>query len=222
MFLCMSILVGIGILIKYILISGQERWIVYGENVELYLFGMDRHEWGTIHLIIGFVLLGLLALHIILHWKVIISVNNRIFQRKLVKKLIAIVYISICVLFIMLPFLIKPTVISIEHGKGRQSANFDNNNKSNSSKTNTFEKDKFNHTEPHIVHKNANNKIEIRDYMTFDEISKRYKVPTEITKTSLNILKSIPDNQRLSGIRKKYDIDMNDIEKIVDEYQKNK
>tara|TARA_R110002033_G_scaffold38827_3_gene78300 strand:+ start:2890 stop:3105 length:216 start_codon:yes stop_codon:yes gene_type:complete len=51
----MSAVVGIGFLIKYTLISGKERNVIYGKNVELSLFGMDRHEWGYIHLVIAFV-----------------------------------------------------------------------------------------------------------------------------------------------------------------------
>ncbi len=43
MFLLMMAIGGIGFLIKFILIPGSARWIRYGENVELYFWGMDRH-----------------------------------------------------------------------------------------------------------------------------------------------------------------------------------
>ena len=66
----MSVIIGTGFLIKYTLISGQERWDVYGRKVELYLLGLDRHQWGMIHLILGFVLMGLLIAHIVFHWKI--------------------------------------------------------------------------------------------------------------------------------------------------------
>lgn len=33
------------------------------------LWGWDRHEWGEIHFIIGLVFLGLLSLHVGLHWR---------------------------------------------------------------------------------------------------------------------------------------------------------
>ena len=77
MFLCMMAIAGIGFLMKFVLIPGKERWVKYGRNVDLYLLGMDRHEWGTIHLVIGFILLGLLVLHIILHWKMILAMYHR-------------------------------------------------------------------------------------------------------------------------------------------------
>jgi glucan phosphoethanolaminetransferase (alkaline phosphatase superfamily) len=121
MFISMAAIAGIGFLIKYTLLTGQESWVVYGDKVDLYFLGMDRHEWGTIHLIIGFVLLGLVALHVILHWKLIVCLYDRIFQGKLVKRTISIVFLAICALFIIVPFLIKPDVIKVEHGRGRQS-----------------------------------------------------------------------------------------------------
>ncbi len=120
MTLCMSAIIGIGFLIKYTLISGRERWNVYGRNVELSLFGMDRHQWGMLHLILAFVLLGLLIVHIIFHWKVITNVYKKIIKEPLTKKIVALVFIILCVLMIVIPFFINPEIESIEKGKGRQ------------------------------------------------------------------------------------------------------
>jgi cytochrome b561 len=116
----MSAIIGIGFLIKYTLISGRERWNVYGRNVELSLFGMDRHQWGMLHLILAFVLLGLLIVHIIFHWKVITNVYKKIIKEPLTKKIVALVFIILCVLMIVIPFFISPEIESIEKGKGRQ------------------------------------------------------------------------------------------------------
>ena len=33
---------------KYVLIPGKETFAVYGRHVELYLWGMDRHDWGPL------------------------------------------------------------------------------------------------------------------------------------------------------------------------------
>ena len=46
MFLCMMAIAGIGFLMKYVLISGVERWEKYGRNFDMFFFGLDRHEWG--------------------------------------------------------------------------------------------------------------------------------------------------------------------------------
>jgi len=100
MFICMTAIVGFGILMKFILIPGKERWGKYGRSVELLWLGMDRHEWGTIHLSIGFMLLGLLALHIVLHWKVIVGLFQKMVgnqkARRICSRLITSSYCSPC------------------------------------------------------------------------------------------------------------------------------
>lgn len=78
MFFCMMAMAGIGLLVKFVLLPGKDTWAVYGRKVELFLFGMDRHQWGMIHMIIAFVFLGLAVLHIILHWKMILSLYTRL------------------------------------------------------------------------------------------------------------------------------------------------
>ena len=120
MTLCMSAIIGIGFLIKYTLISGQDRWEIYGPKVKLYLLGMDRHQWGQLHLILGFVLLGLLVIHTILHWKVITNVYRKIIKEPLTKKAVALVFLMICALLISIPFFVEPDIETIKKGNGRQ------------------------------------------------------------------------------------------------------
>jgi hypothetical protein len=113
MFFCLSAITGIGLLIKYTLISGQEQISKYGSNVKLSLFGLNRHEWGEIHLIIGFILIGLLTLHIILHWKAIKSVYKGLQHKKPAIKFISIVFFTICFLLIAIPFIVNFTPIKL-------------------------------------------------------------------------------------------------------------
>lgn len=120
MTLCMSAIIGIGFLIKYTLISGQERWEVYGSNVELYFLGMDRHQWGMLHLILGFVLFGLLIAHIVLHWKVVTTVYQRIIKQSLTKKIVALCFAMICALLIVIPLFLEPSIESSKRGKAHK------------------------------------------------------------------------------------------------------
>lgn len=120
MTVCMSAIIGMGFLIKYTLIPGQERWVKYGSNVELYFWGLDRHEWGTLHLLLALVLIALLVVHIILHWKVITTVYKKLIKQPLLKKMIALCFVIVCIALIIAPFFIKPKVESIKKNKGRQ------------------------------------------------------------------------------------------------------
>lgn len=217
MFLCMSAVAGIGFLIKYTLINGQERWIVYKDNVELYFWGLDRHEWGAIHLIIGYVFLGLLVLHIVLHWKIIVCVYDKIIQRKMMNRIISVAFIIICVLFLVVPFFIKPTITTIGKGAGRHTSNYNTSVKIEDSRIQKEEKSgNAKHTG---VHKRATQQIEIKGYMSLDEISGKYQVPSEFIKTRLKIPASFKGNQKISWLRKKQGIQMSDIEKVIKEYQ---
>ena len=115
MFLCMSAIAGIGFLIKYTLIPGRESQIKYGNTVEISLFGMGRHEWGTIHLVISLLFLGLLAFHLYLHWKTVLSVFNKLVQRKVPNKIILISFIMISSFLMFSPFFINPKIGEIKN-----------------------------------------------------------------------------------------------------------
>ena len=54
-----SLLAGTGFLMKFVLIPGKDRFAVYGRNVDLFFLGLERHEWGTLHLWLAFALLAL-------------------------------------------------------------------------------------------------------------------------------------------------------------------
>lgn len=55
-----------GVLMRYVLPPGSGRFTK--------VFGLDRHGWGDIHYWIAVVFFAILALHLVLHWKWIVSV----------------------------------------------------------------------------------------------------------------------------------------------------
>lgn len=118
MLLCMSLVAGIGFLMKYMLVPGSERWIKYGRNVDLTFLGMGRHEWGSIHLFSACLGLGLLFLHILLHTQWIIATCKKIAAGRKRKFTAAILFVLACLLLLMAPFFIEPKVIEIWEGPG--------------------------------------------------------------------------------------------------------
>ena len=118
MFLVMMAMAGLGFLMKYVLIPGRARWVKYGRNVDLTLLGWDRHDWGDLHLYLGFTLLGLLILHIILHWKQIVGLFQRFVSPER-RTLVLLVFVLLAVLLIYFPFLMTPEVGELGRGMGR-------------------------------------------------------------------------------------------------------
>ena len=51
MLLALMAIAGLGFLIKYVLIPGYKRNVLYPGDVELFFMGITRHEWGRIHLL---------------------------------------------------------------------------------------------------------------------------------------------------------------------------
>jgi hypothetical protein len=120
MFLCMAAIGGLGFLMKYVLLPGRESAIKYGRRVELSFLGLDRHDWGAIHLYLGFLLLALLALHIVLHWQMIPGLFTRLVVNARERWKIALVYAAVAEVLLLFPFIISPQVKDAAGGEGRR------------------------------------------------------------------------------------------------------
>jgi len=200
MFICMMGIVSLGLLLKFILIPGKERWIKYGKNIDLFWLGMDRHEWGDIHLIIGFVLIGLLFLHIVLHWKMILTMYQRLVSNQKKRKIFFIVFITICIFLIIFPFIINPEIKE----SSKKSLGYKHEIES-------FNNKDFDYFE-----------IDIKGYMTLREVSQRYNVPIEFLKRKLGLEDEISDDSKLSWLKNKYNFKMSDVKKVINNFYNNK
>jgi hypothetical protein len=105
---------GIGFLIKYVLIPGIQRNSIYGNNTDLEFLGLNRHQWGTVHLILSIVFLLLLIIHIVLHWKMITCVFQRLIPIKPIRTAFTFLLTGLGFLLISFPLLVKPNVIQRE------------------------------------------------------------------------------------------------------------
>lgn len=122
MLLVGSLLAGTGFLMKYTLIPGFQRPVVYGRNVELFLFGFDRHEWGTLHLWLAFFLIALLILHLVLHVSWITRMARSMVAGRTAQAVLVSVFVLLCAVFLFFAFTVQPRVEeSFEggHGMGR-------------------------------------------------------------------------------------------------------
>ena len=63
-----------GVVIRFVLPAGSGRHA-------LLLWGKGRHEWGDVHYQLVFVTIGLVVLHVGLHWDWVCDVTGRLFVR---------------------------------------------------------------------------------------------------------------------------------------------
>ncbi len=110
MFVTLMAIAGIGFLIKYVLIPGFKRNEIYGKDVELFYGGLDRHQWGRIHLIISFVFLFLLLLHIVFHWKQIVSLSRRLIPVKYTRYFMVFSLLIVSLLLGLAPLFVQPQI----------------------------------------------------------------------------------------------------------------
>ena len=225
MFLSMMAIAGLGFLMKYVLIPGKDVWVKYG-NVDLSLLGMDRHDWGKIHLILGFVLLGLLTLHIILHWKMILGMFRKLIGIGRAKIVIASIFTIICIILAVFPFIVNPDITKPEsEGLGREEGEGRHRIEHSSIEETEIEYPEMilpntTRTIHSHTHRHAGNPIEIKGYMTLLQAAEKYQVPFDYLKKHLNTPKTTPAEVRFSLLRKRYNFRMSDVERIIDEYHK--
>lgn len=246
MFLCLSAMAGIGLLMKYILIPGKDRVLVYGRNVELYFWNLDRHQWGTVHLIVSFCMLGLLGIHIILHWKAVILQFKSWVTKKSFRRALTVIFVIICFVLVYLPFRINPQVEDFEAGRGRyylerhgierlQPGEREDKIEQSTEPEVEIEEPvpeggeaiRAQPEEPAVVegreeheeHEEHDSTIDVQGFMTLKEVSENYQVPVSHIKSKLGIPLSVSDNERLGRLRRTYGFTMSDVRDIIIAYK---
>lgn len=108
MFLNFALIAGIGLLMKFTLPPGRERIAEFGSTDQLLFLGLDRHQWGTIHLTAAYVMLALLALHLILHWPAIKVLARKLVPDLWLRRVLAAGLILLGAGLMLFSFLVKP------------------------------------------------------------------------------------------------------------------
>jgi len=241
----MMAIAGIGFLMKYVLISGVERWEKYGRNFDMFFFGLDRHEWGKIHLIIAFVLLGLLLLHLFLNWKIFLGMFGKFIPQKIWRQTLTTVFVIVCIFLAFSFLVINPEIQEFEQGRGRyRNARYDpeiTESAEKAAKEEIKEANKEVQTrikdQEYIVtekiietpdtydssiqtHEHQESQLDIRGFMTLREVSDKYNVPVDYLKQQLGIPESVSNSRALGQLRRIYDFRMSDVKTIIEKYNK--
>ena len=210
MFFCLMAIAGLGFLQRYVLIPGQERWAKYGRNVDLTWWGWDRHDWGQIHLYLGFILLGLLTIHTILHWHMILGLFNRLIPEARTRTRVAYIFLGICLVLFSFAFLVSPKVTEIKPGQGRQVGGLNLPGEKPASASAAKAPESSSHPKGNV---------EVRGYMTLGEVSQKYSVPIGYLREKLSLPPQVGPQDRMSVLKDRHGFSMSQVEKIITEYK---
>ncbi len=114
----MAAIAGLGFLINWVLIPGEQRPAVYGSQPDLYWLGWDRHQWGDLHLVLGIALLALVVLHVVLHWSQVVGIWRRMVGSRVARVALAVLLLLLIAALMAFPALVTPQVVPGGHGEG--------------------------------------------------------------------------------------------------------
>lgn len=232
MFVVLMAIAGIGFMIKYVLVPGFKRNEIYGRNVELYYLGLDRHAWGNIHLILSFILLFLLLLHIIFHWKQIVCIFKGMVAAKTWRIAFTSIFVVVSFVFGVIPLFVKPEIQqSVLHHYGQSG----HNSKGNAQEIFSITPIKSSHdlisVPIHAYHSKKDtfllenkpmqnykhdekNTIEVYGYMTLDDVAKKYNIPSSELALCIHVPRG-HTNEKLGRLRKQYSFHLNDLREYI-------
>lgn len=171
-----------GMLMHYILPAGSRRFKT--------IWGMDRHEWGSIHFWISVVFLCCLAVHLFLHWRWIAN----LFIGKQREGSGLRVALGIIGFIGVLVFAISPLLIPVKEAKiERQGCD--------------------------LCLSQDHEKIQVRGAMTFTEVAEESEVSVEYIIEKLDLPEDVDKKERLGKLRKMYGFEIEDIRRIICEYK---
>jgi hypothetical protein len=173
-------LAATGILIRYVLPSGSGHFST--------LWGMDRHQWGQIHFWIAAALIAITALHLVLHWRWIVTmVKGRRREGSGMRVAIAVV-----VLLALGGLAAAPFLAQVEH---------------------TAEPPRRMHSDGEP----AGATFQINGSMSLQQIEQQTGVPASVILSELGLPPEAPTDESLGRLRKQHDFEMSAVRRIVQE-----
>jgi len=167
-----------GFLIRYKLPSGTGHYLA--------LWGLDRHEWGSVHFWIAVTLLILVVVHLVLHWNWIVCMTrSRSDQRQRLRAGVAIAVLLVLAALAATPFLATVELTGQPpagrgHGHGPD------------------------HDGPPI-----------EGWMTLQDVETVTGIACETLVEMLNLPADVPLDERLGRLRRRYDFEMEAVREAV-------
>jgi hypothetical protein len=208
-FVAFLALVSTGLLLEYQLpagsggLSGRGAGRQAGERSVGLLWGSTRHEWGQIHYWIAWILMAILALHLLLHWKWIVSmVRGKASDASGFRFSLGIVGLVSLLLLTAAPLVVQTTTLSREELLQQRSP---------------LEDSQTDRETGSAVHGADEQMSEIRGSMTLIEISKVSHVPASQIVQKLGLPPDTNPNSGAGRLMRQHHLQMSDLRAAVAE-----
>jgi len=199
-FVAFAFLTTTGVLSRYVLPPGSGRYAT--------LWGLNRHGWGDIHFWVAVALLGVLTLHLVLHWKWILYV----FKGKRSETSGTRLALGVVGLVGLLGLAAAPLMAPVEQTAiPRQAAGLPGSATEDASPASAKH---LATPEPKAVGLES-----IRGSMTLRQVEQATGVPLDALIEQLGLPRSIDPDERIGRIRKRYDVSPDDVRQAVLEFR---
>lgn len=176
------VLTTTGVLMRYILPPGSGRYST--------IWSLDRHEWGGIHFWISFVFFLILALHLVLHWRWIVTVLSRRPREGSGLR----VGLGIVGLITVIALSVSPLLTPVER---------DTSSKGGGPSFSSHESDE----------------VSIDGSMTLKQVEEATGVPASHIIESLNLPETISVEERLGPLKREHGFEIYEVREIIKEYE---
>lgn len=220
-FIAFAFLTTTGVLTRYVLPPGSGRYAT--------LWGLNRHGWGDLHFWVAVVLLGVLALHLALHWRWILCIVRG--QRSAASG--PRVALGVVGLIGLLGLAAAPLLAPVERsGTPRQSSALPPSALQAPQSMQSREPTESTHESPtqapprspplpssaQMSESNAPSTEAIRGSMTLRQVAESTGVPVEHLVKQLGLPSGTDPDERIGRLRKRYDISPDDVRGVVNAY----
>lgn len=181
-FAAFLLLVTTGVLMRYVLPPGSGRRAA--------IWGMDRHGWGDLHFWIAVGFLLILAFHLVLHWRWIVSVlRGRPREGSGLRVGLGLTGLAAVVALALAPLLTPVERIEAGSWDGEYAGHLGSGPES------------------------------VRGELSLRELEAQTGVPAEHVLRELGLPEQLPRDARLGRLRRQYGFDMARVRRIVDDYR---
>jgi len=195
-FAAFAFLTTTGVLSRYVLPPGSGRYAT--------LWGLNRHGWGDIHFWVAVVLLGVLALHLVLHWKwILYAVKGKRSEASGARLALGVVGLVGLLGLAAAPLTVPVQQTGVPRQAGGLPAPAGQERAPATAGTPAA-------TAPGIE--------SIRGSMTLREVEQSTGVPLDALITRLGLPRDIDPDERIGRIRQRYDLSPHDVREAVQAY----